>query len=55
MTDVIVRMLVKQFHDGQTNVYNEAQGVCSSVLDEGLVKKGIEKVHEKRQFTIRML
>ncbi|GBN27601.1 hypothetical protein AVEN_205668-1 [Araneus ventricosus] len=55
MTDGMVRKWVRQFNDGRTNVHDEARSERPSVVDDGLVAKVNEKIHENRRFTIRML
>ncbi|GBO44896.1 hypothetical protein AVEN_26453-1 [Araneus ventricosus] len=55
MTDGMVRKCVRQFNDGRTNVHDEARSGRPSVINDGLVAKVNEKIHENRWFTIRML
>ncbi|GBN07123.1 hypothetical protein AVEN_88488-1 [Araneus ventricosus] len=43
MTDGIVRMWVRQFNDGRTNVHDEARSGRPSVVNDGSVAKVNEK------------
>ncbi|GBN81034.1 hypothetical protein AVEN_208492-1 [Araneus ventricosus] len=54
MTDGMVRKWVRRFNDGPTNVH-EARSGRPSVVNDSLVAKMNEKIHENRRFTIRML
>ncbi|GBM88276.1 hypothetical protein AVEN_179762-1 [Araneus ventricosus] len=55
MSDGMVRKWVRQFNDGLTNVHDETRSGRPSVVNDGLVAKVNEKIHENRRFTIRML
>ncbi|GBN26005.1 hypothetical protein AVEN_1498-1 [Araneus ventricosus] len=55
MTDGMIRKWVRQFNDGRTIVHDEARSGRPSVVNNGLVTKVNEKIHEDRRFTIRML
>ncbi|GBM05177.1 hypothetical protein AVEN_33537-1 [Araneus ventricosus] len=54
MTDGMVKKWVRQFNDGSTNVHEEARSGRPSVVNDGLVVKVNEKIHENSRFTIRM-
>ncbi|GBN49064.1 hypothetical protein AVEN_243463-1 [Araneus ventricosus] len=55
MTDGMVRKWVRQFNDGRTNVHDEARSGQPSVVNDGLVAKVNEKIHENGWFTLRIL
>ncbi|GBO06189.1 hypothetical protein AVEN_33758-1 [Araneus ventricosus] len=55
MTDGMVRKWVRQLNDGHISVHEKAQSGQPSVVNDGLVAKVNEKIHENRRSTIRLL
>jgi len=52
MSDSMVRKWVGMFYEGQENVHNEARSGCPSLVNDDLVRKVNERVHDDRSFTI---
>ena len=52
MSDGMVRKWVWMFNEGQENVLYEAQSGCPSLVNDDLVCKVNESVHDDRRFTI---
>ncbi|GBO26233.1 hypothetical protein AVEN_128578-1 [Araneus ventricosus] len=54
MTDGMVRKWVQQFNDGSINAHDEARSGRPSVVDDVLIAKVNDKIHENSRFTIRI-
>jgi len=52
MSDGMVRKWVQMFNEGRENVHNEMQSGCPSLVNDDLVRKVNERVHDNRRFTI---
>jgi len=52
MSDGMVRKWVRMFNEGRANVHDEARSGRPSLVNDGLVRKVNERVHEDRHFTI---
>jgi len=52
MSDGRVRKLVRMFNEGRENVHDEARSGRPSLMNDDLVRKVNERVHDNRRFTI---
>ena len=52
MSDGMVRKWVQMFNEGRENVHDEARSGCPSLVNDDLVRKVNERVHDDRSFTI---
>ena len=52
MSDGMVRKLVRMFSEGRENVHDEARNGRPSLVNDELVRKLNERVHDGRRFTI---
>jgi len=52
MSDGMVRKWVQMFNEGQENVHDEARSGRPSLVNDDLVRKVNERVHDDRRFTI---
>jgi len=52
MSDGMVRKWVWMFNEGQENMHDEAQTGCLSLVNDDLVRKVNERVHDDKRFTI---
>jgi len=46
MSDGMVRKWVQMFNEGRENVHNEARSGCPSLVNDDLVRKVNERVHD---------
>ena len=51
-SDGMVRKWVRMFNEGRENVHDEARSGRPSLLNDNLVRKINERVHDDRRFTI---
>jgi len=52
MSDGMVRKWVRMFNEGRENVHNETRSGRPSLVNDDLVRKVNERVHDDRRFTI---
>jgi len=52
MSDGMVRKWIRMFNEGRENVHDEARSGRSSLVNDDLVRKVNERVHDDRRFTI---
>ena len=52
MSDGMVRKWVRMFNERRENVHDEARSVRPSLVNDDLVRKVNERVHDDRRFTI---
>jgi len=52
MSDGMVRKWVRMFNEGRENVNDEARSGRPSLVNDDLVHKANERVHDNRSFTI---
>jgi len=52
MSDGMVRKWVRMFNEGRENMHVEARSGCPSLVNDDLVRKVNERVHNDRRFTI---
>jgi len=55
MSDGMVRKWVRIFNEGRQNVHDEARSWRPSLVNDDLVRKVNERVHDDRRFTISIL
>ena len=55
MSDGMVRKWVLMFNEGRENVHDEARSGRLSLVNDDLVRKVNERVHDDRRFTISNL
>ena len=52
MSDGMVRKLVRMFNEGRENLHDEARSGCPFLVNDDLVRKVNERVHDERRVTI---
>jgi len=52
MSDGMVRKLVRMFNEGRENLHDDARSGCPFLVNDDLVRKVNERVHDERRVTI---